>query len=127
MKQIFFVGLGGFLGTIARFQLSQWILTYTTGARFPWSTFSINVLGCLTIGLLAGMVEKRDLFSSDTRIFLFTGVLGGFTTFSAFGYEAVNLLRRSEPVVALLYISMSVLCGMSAVWLGMRLCGPTPI
>ena len=127
MKQMLLVGFGGFLGTIARFQLGKWLTAYTATARFPWSTFSINLIGCLTIGLLAGLVEKRDLFSSDVKPFLFIGVLGGFTTFSAFGYEAVNLLRRSEPTMAALYVSLSVLCGLTAVWLGMRLSGPTSI
>ena len=123
MKQMLVVGLGGFLGSIVRFQLGGWILQYSAGGRFPWSTFLINVLGCLTIGLLGGLSERRDCFSSDTRLFLFTGILGGFTTFSAFGYEGVHLLRRSEPAMALFYVSMSVICGLAAVWLGVRLTG----
>src|SRR6187200_885608 len=87
MKQAFIVGLGGFIGSIGRYKLGGIILHHTPSWRFPLSTFAINVMGCFVIGALAALVEHRDLFSSDTRLFLFTGLLGGFTTFSAFGYE----------------------------------------
>ena len=121
MKQALIVGLGGFIGSIARYRLGGLILHHSASWRFPLSTFSINVLGCFVIGALAALAEHRDLFSPDARLFLFTGLLGGFTTFSAFGYEGIFLLRRGEVLVALAYASLSVLCGFAAVWLGFKL------
>ena len=72
-------------------------------------------------GVLAGLVEKHELFSAETRLFLFTGLLGGFTTFSAFGLETMFLLRRGEPWVAAIYVGASVLLGVIAVWLGIKI------
>ena len=89
--------------------------------RFPLSTFAVNVMGCFVIGALAGLAEHRDMFSPDLRLFLLPGLLGGFTTFSAFGYEAVFLLRRGEFGVALAYAGLSVAVGFLAVWLGLKL------
>jgi len=121
MKQALLVGIGGLLGSIARFKLGGAILHHSETMRFPLSTFVVNVIGCFVIGTLAGLAEHRDMFSADSRLFLFTGVLGGFTTFSAFGYEAVFLIRRGEIGVAFAYASLSVMCGLVAVWLGLKL------
>src|SRR5205085_1315116 len=90
-------------------------------ATFPFSTFCINVLGCFAIGALAALAEKQDFFSPDARLFLFTGLLGGFTTFSAFGLEGMFLLRRGEFLIALLYAALSVIVGFAAVWVGLKL------
>jgi len=121
MKSALLVGIGGFLGSIARFKLGGVILHHSGAMRFPLSTFTVNLMGCFVIGALAGLAEHRDMFSADSRLFLFTGVLGGFTTFSAFGYEAVFLLRRGEFGVALAYAGLSVAVGFLAVWLGLKL------
>ena len=121
VKQALIVGLGGFLGSIARYKLGGVILHHSASWRFPLSTFAVNVIGCFCIGALAALAEHRDLFSPATRLFLFTGVLGGFTTFSAFGYEGVFLLRRGEIAVAAAYAALSVLCGFAAVWLAFKL------
>jgi CrcB protein len=118
MKGILLVALGGALGSMARFKLSGWVLHHTIDWRFPAGTFAVNVLGCLAAGLLAGLAEKRDLFSADTRIFLFTGILGGFTTFSAFGLETMFLLRRGELLVAGTNVVLSVIAGLFALWIG---------
>ena len=123
MKQALIVGLGGFIGSIVRYRLGGMILHYSASWRFPLSTFSINVIGCLAIGALAALVEHRDWFSPEARLFLFTGLLGGFTTFSAFGYEGIFLLRRGEVVLALAYAALSVICGFAAVWLSFKLVG----
>lgn len=88
------------------------------------NTFAVNILGCLTIGVLAGLAERHVMFSPDIRLFLFTGLLGGFTTFSAFSYEGVDLLRRGESAIALLYAFLSVLVGFGVVWLAIRLLSP---
>jgi CrcB protein len=121
MKQMLIVGLGGFIGSISRYKLGGVILHHAASWRFPLSTFAVNVIGCFLIGALAALAEQRDLFSPDTRLFLLTGLLGGFTTFSAFGYEGVFLIRRGEIGIALAYAGLSVVCGLAAVWLALKL------
>jgi CrcB protein len=117
------VDAGGFLGLIARYLLSGLILHRSSGWRFPISTFCVNVVGCFVLGALARLAEKQLLLSADTRLFLFTGLLGDFTTFSAFGAEGVNMIRRGDFTVAATYATLSVGCGFAAVWLGMKLFG----
>ncbi len=121
MKGILLVGLGGLIGSVARYMLGGLVLHFTVDERFPYSTFAVNVFGCLIVGILAGLAERYELFGPDTRLFLFTGVLGGFTTFSAFGLEAMFLVRRGELWVAALYAGASVVLGITAVWLGLKL------
>ena len=123
MKQIILVGLGGFIGAIGRYKLGGFILQHSADWRFPLSTFAVNVIGCFVIGLLSGLAEKHDLFSADARLLLFPGILGGFTTFSAFSYEGLYLLRRGEYLIAGLYGVGSVACGLFAVWVGFKLIG----
>jgi fluoride exporter len=119
MKQVFLVGLGGCLGAVARYKLGGLVLYHSTNWRFPLGTFLVNVLGCFIAGVVAGLVERQGMLSADARVFLFAGVLGGFTTFSAFGVETVFLLRRGEVGVAVAYVTLSVLCGVALLWLGM--------
>ncbi|MGY1424133.1 fluoride efflux transporter CrcB [Lysobacter sp. A289] len=126
MKSILLVGLGGFIGSVARYKLGGLVLHLAAQERFPYSTFVVNVLGCLVIGVLAGLAERYDLFGPGTRLFLFTGLLGGFTTFSAFGLDAVFLVRRGEFWVAALYAGASVVLGITAVWLGLKLISMLP-
>jgi CrcB protein len=119
MSAYLWVGLGGFIGSIARYAVAV-SLTPAAPGRFPWATFTVNCVGCLLIGLLAGMLSRAPV-PETVRLFLVTGLLGGFTTFSAFGLESVALLRRGEFGLALLYMLGSVLVGIAAVWLGLRL------
>jgi fluoride exporter len=119
VKHLLLVGLGGALGAVARWKLGGLVLHHTSDWRFPLSTFLVNLAGCAVAGVLAGLVTKLDMFTADTRLFLFTGLLGGFTTFSAFGLETVYLLRRAEYSVALAYVALSVGGGVAALWLGM--------
>jgi CrcB protein len=121
MKQALIVGLGGLVGSIARYKIGGVVLHHSASWRFPLSTFVVNVAGCFVIGVLAALVEHRDLFSANTRLFLFTGLLGGFTTFSAFAYEGVFLLRRGEVAIAGAYAALSVIGGFAAVWLAFRI------
>lgn len=120
MTNILLVGIGGFIGSVARYKLGGWLLHLTVQEKFPYSTFAVNVVGCLIVGVLAGLAERYELFGSGARLFLFTGLLGGFTTFSAFGLETMFLLRRGEPWVAALYVVASVLLGLVAVWMGIK-------
>lgn len=120
MTNLLLAGLGGFLGSISRYLLGGWVLHHTVAAKFPWSTFAVNIAGCLAIGVLSGLAEKFEMIGPAARIFLFTGVLGGFTTFSAFGLETVYLLRRGEMLVAAAYAGGSVLAGVAALWIGLK-------
>ncbi|MFM8229890.1 MAG: fluoride efflux transporter CrcB [Chthoniobacterales bacterium] len=120
------VGLGGFAGAVTRYLLGGWILHHASATKFPWSTFAVNVLGCLVIGLLSGVAERFDAIGPHARLFLFTGLLGGFTTFSAFGFETFFLLRRGEWLVAALYAGASVAVCVLAVWTGFRLIHSLP-
>lgn len=126
MQSILIVGLGGFLGSIARYKLGELILHMTAQGRFPLSTLAVNVLGCLVVGVLAGAAERYEMFSPEARLFLFTGLLGGFTTFSAFGLEAMHLIRRNDLGTAALYTGSSLVLGITAVWLGLKLIAMLP-
>ena len=121
LKQILIIALGGAVGSVARYKIGGFALHHTQAWDFPISTVCVNTLGCLFIGVLAALVEHHDLFSASARLFLFTGLLGGFTTFSAFGYESAFLLRRSLLHVMIEYISLSIVCGVVAVFAGMKL------
>lgn len=118
MKATLLVALGGAFGSVTRYKLSGWVPHHTVSWRFPASTFVVNVAGCLVAGVLAALVARHDFFSADTRIMLFAGVLGGFTTFSAFGLETLLLLKRGEITVATCNVVLSVLAGLLALWLG---------
>jgi fluoride exporter len=114
------VALGGGLGATARYAVSSCLLPATVQYRFPWPTFVVNVSGCLIAGLLFAYAAKHQAFSPNMRLFLFTGVLGGFTTFSAFGLETFELIKRGEPAMAVLYVVASVLAGVAALALAYR-------
>jgi fluoride exporter len=124
MNALLMVAAGGALGSVARYLLSGWTLQHTLEWRFPLGTFLVNMIGCLAVGVLGGLVVKHDLFSAETRLFLFTGVAGGFTTFSAFGLETFHLLRRDEVLVAGSYVAASVVAGLFVLWLGFLLVSP---
>lgn len=121
MKQILLVAIGGAIGSVARFKISGWVLHATPNWRFPVGTLAVNVAGCLIAGLLAGMAVKQELFTPEARMFLFTGLLGGFTTFSAFGLETLLLFKRGEPAVAIANVIVSIVVGLLVAWLGYEL------
>ena len=121
MKAMLLVALGGAVGSVARYQLSGYVLHHTTDWRFPAGTFAVNVIGCLVAGVLAGLAEKHDMLSAEARLLLFTGLLGGFTTFSAFGLETMHLIKRGDLAVATANVVLSVVAGLVALWLGLGL------
>jgi fluoride exporter len=125
MKALVLVAAGGALGSVARYLLSGWTLHHSSEWRFPLGTFLVNVIGCMVVGILGGLVVKHDAFSAETRLFLFTGLAGGFTTFSAFGLETFHLLRRDEMLIAGGYVVSSVLVGMLVLWLGFLAVAPS--
>jgi len=119
VKALLLVALGGAVGSVARYKLSGLVLHHTIDWRFPAGTFAVNVLGCLVAGVLAGLAAKHDMLSADARLLLFTGLLGGFTTFSAFGLETMHLLKRGDFMVAAANVAVSVIAGLAALWIGM--------
>ena len=123
MKAILLVAIGGALGSVSRFGLGSLVLQHTLDWKFPAGTFAVNVLGCLAAGLLAGLGQHYDFLTAEVRIFLFTGFLGGFTTFSAFGVETVALLERGDFAVAALYVASSVVVGIAALCAALKLTG----
>jgi len=119
MKMILAIGAGSFLGGISRYLLSLLIQSKTT-SPFPWHTLAVNIIGCFLIGIVFGIFEKGHM-SHEWKLFLATGVLGGFTTFSAFSVETFVLLREGYALYALLYIFASVLVGLVTTYLGYSL------
>ena len=89
----------------------------------PWGTFTVNVAGCAIAGLLAGLGEHFNYLTADVRLFVFTGFLGGFTTFSAFGVETIGLVERGQWGLAVIYVVASVLCGLAALWVALKIGG----
>lgn len=130
MRDLLLVGGGGFAGSVARYLLSGYAATLTAAltsasagsvGRFPVGTLVVNVLGCALIGVLAGIAQHVGPWSASARLFLFTGLLGGFTTFSAFGYETFELARAGAWPMAALNMAAQLVGGLFAVWLGFRL------
>jgi CrcB protein len=120
--RVLLVGLGGFVGSVLRYWLSGWIQELVPRSVFPFGTLAVNVVGCLAIGLLSQLAEARSAFSPETRALFFIGLLGGFTTFSSFGHETINLWRDKQTTMALANIAAQLVLGLAAVWLG-RLAG----
>ncbi|MBI4230831.1 MAG: fluoride efflux transporter CrcB [Planctomycetes bacterium] len=117
MPAVLIVGLGGFLGAAARYVLGA-AIHRRLGEAFPYGTLAVNVLGCLAIGFVLHYADDRASVGPGARLFLVTGILGGFTTFSAFGAETLSLLRDRGFGPAALNISADLLLGLAAVWLG---------
>jgi len=121
MTKLLLIGAGGFIGSVLRYVVSGLVQTLSQSIAFPYGTLAVNVLGCLSIGFISELADSRALISPDTRVFLVVGILGGFTTFSAFGNETMNLIRDGEPALALMNVSAQVLLSLGAVWLGYTL------
>lgn len=118
MKAILLVGLGGGIGSILRY-LTSLLVSKQVSSVFPWGTFAVNIIGCLLAGIILGVLERQQVLNSDLKILLITGFCGGYTTFSAFSIENIHLLQNGHPLTALLYILISILLGIIAVWAGM--------
>jgi fluoride exporter len=119
MKILLAVGLGSFIGGVLRYLLSVFIQT-RAAAGFPFGTLGVNIVGCFLIGLVAALLSRGGL-TAEWRPFLVTGILGGFTTFSAFSLESVYMLQAEQYGQAILYILASVVLGLLATFAGMWL------
>jgi fluoride exporter len=116
-KNVLWVGLGGALGSIARY-LVQKYFTQLYPHPFPIGTLLVNVTGCLLIGVFFGLAGKHDYFTPMFRLILMTGFCGGFTTFSAFTLEGMQLLNEQRFLIFTLYFTVSVLLGLIATFAG---------
>jgi len=117
LKNILVVGIGGGLGSIARY-LCQKYFYELHPHPFPFGTLIVNVFGCFLIGLIYSLAEKGNILTPEWRLFLTTGICGGFTTFSAFAYENVALLKTGDVLYFCLYIAVSVVLGIAATFAG---------
>lgn len=118
MTNILLVGFGGFIGSILRYLASGAVQQSMKRLDFPYGTLAVNVIGCFIIGFLAQYGEKHGAFSNELRAFIFIGILGGFTTFSSFGNDTINLARENFVMGALANVGANVILGLLAVWLG---------
>jgi fluoride exporter len=116
-KNFLLVGLGGALGSMLRYAAYLFITT----KHFPAATLLVNILGSFIIGLVLALSVKDETFVNSWKLFLATGICGGFTTFSAFSAENVALLQNGKYFMALLYIALSIVLGIGAAWLGFKL------
>ena len=116
-KDLIAVALGGAAGATGRHLTGILARTYL-GDAFPWGTFLVNIIGCFLIGTAAGLLENRE---GAPWLFLVVGVLGGFTTFSAFGNETIDLIQKGNLSVAAVNIILQVAIGLAAVWGGLAL------
>ncbi len=109
------------MGAMCRYMVYETYVIALKDARLPWGTITVNVLGCFIIGLLGGVADTRDIFSPEIRVLLFTGFLGGFTTFSTFGFELFLYIRSGQTGMALLNGLVQLTAGLIAVWIGFAL------
>ena len=116
LQNFILIGSGGFAGAVLRYALGGLIHRHVSAGGLPYGTLAVNLLGCLLIGALAGLAESRPIFSPGFRVFIFIGLLGGFTTFSAFGFETFTLVRDGDFLRASMNIVISVVLGLALLW-----------
>lgn len=121
MYKILIVGIGGFIGSILRYLVSGYVQNFSQSISFPYGTLSVNIIGCLLMGMISQLVDMQMGISSETRLFLMVGVLGGFTTFSAFGNEAIKLLQDQKIFLSLMYVGSHLFICLLAVFAGMMI------
>lgn len=117
IKNLLLAGLGGCIGSMMR--MAVYLLLKSTA--FPFATFIINIAGSLLIGIIIGISVNNQSFNNNWRIFLATGICGGFTTFSAFSFENIELMQQGKFALSLLYITGSVVIGIAAAWIGYKM------
>jgi fluoride exporter len=116
------IAIGGALGSVARYLFSSAVLR-ATGSLLGVGTFAVNVVGCIAFGIIAGVAERRFVFGPEARMFLLVGVLGGFTTFSSFAFESVQLLRDGQFAAASVNIVGQVAAGIIGLWFAFAISG----
>lgn len=117
MQRIMYVGIGGFIGAALRYGISGWAQKQF-GSAFPWGTFIVNAVGCLFIGYIMTYSVEIGLISTELRLFLVTGILGGLTTFSTLSYESVALLHGGSVWLGVWNLAVNMIVGLAAVMAG---------
>jgi len=120
LRTIFIVGAGGFIGSVMRY-LVQIFVEKGMSTTFPWGTFVANIAGSFIIGIVFALAQKGNILSSEWRMFLAVGVCGGFTTFSSFAYNNLNMLKEQSYWQFIWNVGGSLFFGLLAVYLGMIL------
>lgn len=120
MNHLLIVAAGGAIGAGAR-HLVNTLALRLLGPNFPWGTLAVNVLGCLAMGVIVEVIARRFGASNEMRLFIATGILGGFTTFSAFSLDAVLLWERGAVAAAIAYVGLSVIGSLAALFAGLWL------
>jgi fluoride exporter len=121
ISHLLIVGAGGAIGSIARYGCQKW-LGDLQPHTFPWGTFVVNIIGCLLIGIIGALAIKNTAaITQDWKLFLITGLCGGFTTFSAFSIEGINLLNQQRLFLFFAYVAGSVVLGLLATFVGIKL------
>ncbi len=121
MGKLLLAGLGGFIGSSLRYVMTGYVQQTSRSISFPFGTLAVNLIGCLIIGFLSQLAESRGVFTAESRTFIFVGLLGGFTTFSTFGNETMNLWRDGQNGFAIANIAAHLVLGLGAVWLSRSL------
>lgn len=120
---LLYIAAGAVLGAPLRYLLQARVQDIA-GPGFPWGTFAVNITGCLVFGFLATLAAERGALDREARLFLLTGFLGSYTTFSTFGWETVELLRDDRVIRAVAYVMLSCGTGVLAAWAGSLLARP---
>lgn len=120
IKNILLVGLGGGAGSILRYLCQRWF-SEVYSHSFPWGTFAVNITGCFLIGVFWGLTFKTFDSNEHWKLFLMTGICGGFTTFSAFTLEGIGLIREQKLGLFFIYVAASVVVGLALTLIGMKL------
>jgi fluoride exporter len=120
MPTVLWVAAGGAIGSALRYSVNVWS-GRTLGADFPWATLIVNVVGCFCMGMLIGAIALKLSVTNDMRAFLTTGILGGFTTFSAFSLDFAALIERKAYMPAMVYGAASVVLSLAAIFVGLAI------
>jgi fluoride exporter len=118
LKTILFIAFGGGLGSVLRYLTSLFFAKFQWN-NFPLGTLVANILGCFLIGVFFGYFEKQSVFSQELRFFLVTGICGGYTTFSTFSNENIQLIQSNQIGTAFLYTGVSIIVGFGMTFLGL--------
>ena len=118
MGKLFLAGISGFIGSTLRYAVGGLVQNWSHSIYFSYGTLAVNLIGCLAIGFFSQLAETRGVFTAELRTLIFIGVLGGFTTYSSFGNETMNLWRDGQGFLAFLNIAAQLVLGLGAVWLG---------
>lgn len=118
MMKLLFIGTGGFAGACCRYLATGWVNRVLERPWFPYGTMAVNLMGCLLIGFINGLIETKQILSPEIRLLILTGFLGSFTTFSTFGFETFNLIKAGQFFHTFANLIVSITVGLLAVWAG---------